>query len=857
MYIFIIFIILILYLKQLPNKYNNIEQLKLIQKHYYPYKYNQYWFENNNNYNDEDIFISVYKTLINLDEFNLPIPKKVSLSFKIENREYFLHRPLDIKQNISLNNYLELIKPKINTFYLNSKGEGSPTKFSDYKVIGIKIYFDIRNLNKQNINTNISKPGYIFKNKLHTKSNKSYESFKPIIKKNNRIIKPSLFGSMDLETIDFNGYQIPIAISFCYSKYNKIYTIFKLIDHNLINQALNIEDDFSKIDNDEEFELKLDNSRKKSDIIDQAVNKLFLEFYTELSHLKRRNWIIFTHNLGSFDGYFIYKTLFELPDIKIEKVNTIVDSRNQFITINAEILGVKLVWKDSMRIFPVSLNELCKVFKVDGKFMKYNKDFNNFSLFKDNILLAQFQKYAEQDAFCLLESLMKAQQIYLDKYEIDIISILSTSTLSMKIFRTKFLDEEIPTLSLEEDRIIREAYFGGATDYYKLYGEKLYYYDVNSLYPYAMCNDIPLKFVKTTNNENSLNNNVFGFVEVKVHCPISVTRPFLPVKYNNQTIYPHGHWEGVYFSEEIKQAMKYGYEFEIIKIHHFTKSQIFNKYVNHFYQEKKISTGAERFIAKMHLNQLYGYFGRKLQVTKIVPVKSTDFDLFLNNYPIISHFNITKDIEIVTIQENLELEELHNFSHDFPFLTPHRSVKSNVAIASAVTAYARMEMVKFKVDPNITIYYTDTDSLFVDKPFSTELVGDDIGLMKDELKGNIIEKAYFLGIKKYGYQLNNKTHSVVSGVSRNDLNWDELSSIAKGGKVTRTFETRFYKHFNTLNIQILSGKITISLNNFKQLIDNDYISPYINIIPKSNYKIWLTKIVKKLIKVLKVYNLLK
>nr|YP_010462023.1 DNA polymerase [Hericium erinaceus]UUF93977.1 DNA polymerase [Hericium erinaceus] len=668
---------------------------------------------------------------------------------------------------------------------------------------------------------------------------------------------------MDLETIEFNGYQIPIAISFSYSNYNKINTIFKLIDHNLINQPLNINDDFPEVDNindlsdqelSQELNQVLDNSINKSDIIDQAVNKMFLDFYTELSSLKRKNWIIFTHNLGSFDGYFIYKTLFELPDIKIEKVNTIVDSRNQFITINAEILGVKLVWKDSMRIFPVSLNELCKVFKVEGKFMKYNKDFNNFSLFKDNILLAQFQKYAEQDAFCLLESLMKAQKIYLDKYEIDIISILSTSTLSMKIFRTKFLDEEIPTLSLEEDRIIREAYFGGATDYYKLYGEKLYYYDVNSLYPYAMCNDIPLKFVKTTNNENSLNNNVFGFVEVKVHCPISVTRPFLPVKYNNQTIYPHGHWEGVYFSEELKQAMKYGYEFEIIKIHHFTKSQIFNKYVNHFYQEKKISTGAERFIAKMHLNQLYGYFGRKLQVQQVVAVKSIDFPLFLNNYPIISHFNITKDIEIVIIQENLDKEDLNEeLKYNFSFLTPYRAVKSNIAIASAVTAYARMEMVKFKTDPNINIYYTDTDSLFVDKPFDSELVGDEIGLMKDELKGEVITRAYFLGIKKYGYQINNKTYSVVSGIPRNDLTWDELSLIAKGGKIVRSFDTRDYKHFNSLDIQILSGKVTISMNNFKKLVNNQYVVPTINILPNSNYKIWLHKIIKYyLLKYIKV-----
>nr|YP_009348157.1 hypothetical protein [Hericium coralloides]APX41110.1 hypothetical protein [Hericium coralloides] len=384
---------------------------------------------------------------------------------------------------------------------------------------------------------------------------------------------------MDLETMEFRGFQIPIAISFTYSSYNKIKTIFKIIDSSLFQSIKELDIKLDEtlatpnidIDNlEQEIEKSIDNGY----IIDKAVNQLFIDFYTELSLLKRKDWIIFTHNLGSFDGYFIYKTLFEVPDIDIDNIETIVDNRNKFITINAEILNINLVWKDSIRIFPVSLNELCKVFKVDGKFMEYNKDFNNLNLFKNNDLLNQFQKYAEQDSICLFEALMKAQTIYIKKYDIDITTILSTSTLSMKIFRTKFLDTNIPTLSLNQDRIIRESYFGGATDYYKLYGENLYYYDVNSLYPYAMCNDIPLKFEKTTDSGNL--NDVFGFLEVNVYCPNTVKTPFLPVKFNNQTIYPHGKWSGTYFSEELKQAVKFGYEFEVIKIHHFSKAQIFS-----------------------------------------------------------------------------------------------------------------------------------------------------------------------------------------------------------------------------------------------------------------------------------------
>jgi hypothetical protein len=70
-------------------------------------------------------------------------------------------------------------------------------------------------------------------------------------------------------------------------------------------------------------------------------------------------------------------------------------------------------------------------------------------------------------------------------FNIDITSIVSTSSLSFKIFRTKFLKVDIPILKGSVDKFIRRGYFGGGTDYYKAYGENLHYYDVNSLYPYS------------------------------------------------------------------------------------------------------------------------------------------------------------------------------------------------------------------------------------------------------------------------------------------------------------------------------------------------------------------------------------
>jgi len=76
----------------------------------------------------------------------------------------------------------------------------------------------------------------------------------------------------------------------------------------------------------------------------------------------------------------------------------------------------------------------------------------------------------------------KLQEIYFRDYQVDICSILSTSTLSLKIFRSKYLP--LPKASAEgkvnililkrrDDTFTRQSYFGGATDYYNLEAENL------------------------------------------------------------------------------------------------------------------------------------------------------------------------------------------------------------------------------------------------------------------------------------------------------------------------------------------------------------------------------------------------
>lgn len=58
-------------------------------------------------------------------------------------------------------------------------------------------------------------------------------------------------------------------------------------------------------------------------------------------------------------------------------------------------------------------------------------------------------------------------------------------------------------------------------------------------------------------------------------------------------------------------------------------------------------------------------------------------------------------------------------------------------------------MIPFILQPGTV--YTDTNSIFSQTPLSDDLIGNELGLMKDELNGQIIEEAIFLDIKKYGY----------------------------------------------------------------------------------------------------------
>jgi hypothetical protein len=177
----------------------------------------------------------------------------------------------------------------------------------------------------------------------------------------------------------------------------------------------------------------------------------------------------------------------------------------------------------------------------------------------------------------------------------------------------------------------------------------------------------------------------------------------------------------------------------------------------------------------MHLNQLYGYFGRRNTLIETRNVYNEDLIKYYGNYTIFSEIKINENITTILMSSNLDynlINEIKDYTN-LNLISGFRNVKSNVGIASAVTSYARIEMMELKMlllRLGIKLFYTDTDSIFTDKEIPEHLIGKDLGQLKDELNGKFIKRGYFLGIKKYGYlDSEDKTHSIFSGIERNSL----------------------------------------------------------------------------------------
>jgi hypothetical protein len=176
------------------------------------------------------------------------------------------------------------------------------------------------------------------------------------------------------------------------------------------------------------------------------------------------------------------------------------------------------------------------------------------------------------------------------------------------------------------------------------------------------------------------------------------------------------------FSEEINNARKYGYSFIIKRGYLFDKDFTFSEYVLDLYKIKESHDKSHPLyaVSKLLLNSLYGRFGMdvELQFTSHRVVDNNDLFSIIENNTVKDVIELEDTKSLISVIDDNKMEDsLHDTS----------SSNISVALASAVCSYGRIFMSQVKMKYKDQLYYSDTDSIFLDCDLDQNLIGKGLG----------------------------------------------------------------------------------------------------------------------------------
>ena len=405
-------------------------------------------------------------------------------------------------------------------------------------------------------------------------------------------------------------------------------------------------------------------------------------------------------------------------------------------------------------------------------------------------------------------------------------------------YRHRFMKEEIFLHDNENAfRLERAAYCGGRVECFRI-GEftgDFYGFDINSMYPFVMKNfRYPVKMI-TVRKRNTLN-EVKGFIKefgLIGEFTVRTEKPVYPLKLNENLIFPVGEFKTVLSTPEIIYGFENDLLIDVGEIAAYYMEDIFSDYVEFFYRKRLEAREEDNkvydLLFKLFMNSLYGKFGQK----------SENWQRIGDAPP-----EIIEAKEIVNIDTG-EREAYKIFGGStFKRLKEEEAFNSFCAIAAHVTAYARMELLKYiELSGWENVYYMDTDSLFLNKEGADRLEAagvinaKDLGKMKLEKVDNVITinapKDYIFagtvktkGIKKGSKKIEDEKELTelalkmridikdLPGRIYNNDQWPRLNSFIRAGNLS--------SYYNIKRTKIITGYY-----NKGWLLEDGEVKPFI------------------------------
>lgn len=481
---------------------------------------------------------------------------------------------------------------------------------------------------------------------------------------------------------------------------------------------------------------------------------------------QKKGWKIVAHNGGNFDNLFVLGWVRRHPELFASSDIVNVASRMLLFTIRphkkAQDRDKDEGWSfaDSVALIPLSLKEIGKTFgkgNPDAEKMVFDLDITESD--------PSWEEYNRRDCSVLHSALLRFREL-IEKIG-GAVGLTAAST-ALQTFRRAFQEKPIErcihfkacdgfchdpycvfpgcrfaadgNIKEGEERachgclhtFVRNAFFGGRTEIYRMKGKRLFYYDLNSSYPAAMLEDMPVGGAKELPAGTSIGMLMYtartkiGFVE----CVVDVPRwnektkkgcylpplPYRMVKKSGEMklVFPTGRLYGVWSWIELEMAVAAGCKIlSVGKSIWYRKAKIFVEMIHTLYsyrQKKCKNDGCGKnvekgeclcevktwdagmdYVAKLLMNSCFGKFA-----TNVIREKT----LFID------------DIEEIPEDASLPLAWIPHSTLTVPHILKADYIVPQ--IPSWITALARRRLYQGALsvlERGGEIMYADTDSI--------------------------------------------------------------------------------------------------------------------------------------------------
>jgi hypothetical protein len=477
--------------------------------------------------------------------------------------------------------------------------------------------------------------------------------------------------------------------------------------------------------------------------------------------------VLYAHNSGKFDTPIMMAYVpddWKLSGI-LEFGGTILS-----VTFMHTQTGKSVIFRDSLPLIRGSLDELSKIYNVENPKLTgtVNHDLVTNESWFDQMQIQPITAYLNNDVLALYQIVTAYRVWCLGEYSFDPVAcgVMTAPSIAKNLFLWLYNDPiNFPIYMLPSyiEEHIRTAYHGGDCGVMKRAHwfntlpighedyERLKYYDIVSMYPFAMV-EHPLPYGKPEYQHfEELPDNWFGFVDIEFYGGNGYMNFFRMKHESTGLVAPDVHTPQkiCVYSEELRFAIE-NIDFLQIHIHVFGgykfKVGYFMRDITlRFYDlkiaAKQVSPAAYK-AAKATLNSLYGHFGIRMwsRTLRLMKNKREYADLLSTGHLIESY----GDLAVVNDRLNARVR--------------------STAIAAAITALAYIMLFREKMMCFLAghpVFYHDTDSLVTSMALPT---GHKLGEWEEEF-GDIHE-AVFVARKIYALRNGEGDIVKIKGVSR-------------------------------------------------------------------------------------------